>query len=406
MMLIYQIFVRLLPLGMRFLALFNAKAALGIAGRKQALLSLKNKFDPNTPVIWMHAASLGEYEQGLPVLMALQQKYPNYKSLVSFFSPSGYQNVIKKPLQADVVCYLPFDRPKDMAAFVEAFDAKIFFAVKYDFWFNLMQKLKAKSCKIYVVSALFYPQQYFFKPYAKPMVNRLRSLVDLFFHQTQNSMDLALSIGLKQSVLSGDTRYNRVKMLYHERQTMALVEAFLGGEKALVFGSSWQAEEVLALQLVGEIKQKIIVAPHDLGRVKHLQEAFGQQAVCYSQLTLQSPSKAQVLIIDNIGLLSRIYQYGLLAVVGGGWHRKGLHNILEAATYGQPVIFGNQYRKNPEADDLILQEGAKGFADIKEAKNFILHLLNDEKIRLKMAKNAFEAIHQKPDAVAQILKCL
>jgi 3-deoxy-D-manno-octulosonic-acid transferase len=400
---LYQIFSRLLPLGLRFLALFNRKAALGWAGRKNALAQVKAKFEPNTKVLWMHAASLGEYEQGLPVFLALKAKYPDYQTLISFFSPSGYENIIKKPLVADVVCYLPFDRPKDIKAFLSCFDAKIFFTVKYDYWFNLMQQLKAQACKVYVVSALFYPQQYFFKTYGKPIAKALGRLVDVFFHQTQNSMDLALSLGLNNGVLTGDTRYQRVKMLYEDRKPMPEIEAFLNGEKALIFGSSWQAEEQLVLALVGNVKPKIIIAPHDLGRVEALLKQFGPKAVAYSQLSSTQNLGAQVLVIDNIGLLSKLYQYGLLAVVGGGFHSKGLHNILEAATYGQPVLFGNLYRKNPEADDLMAKNAAKSFADVASAEAFILDLLNQPEKITAMGQAAFSAIHGQADAVAKIL---
>ncbi|MBD8083770.1 3-deoxy-D-manno-octulosonic acid transferase [Chryseobacterium caseinilyticum] len=412
---LYNIFVSLMIFGMKVFALFNAKTKKGVDGRKQSLELIKSKFSPTDEVLWMHAASLGEYEQGLPVLEKLREKFPEYKILVTFFSPSGYENVIKKKTVADAVCYLPFDRNSDIKEFLKAFKPKLFFTVKYDFWYNLLRQLKEKDAKIFVVSALFYERQSFFKSYGKWFVKQLRDNVGWFFHQTRHSYALAKSIGLEKSSVTGDTRFDRVKQIKNRDNHVRFISEFISGNKTVVFGSSWQAEEKIA-RIISEKSQnlKLIIAPHDLKRVENLKEIF-PTAILYSSLknhntptpnnspTLE-PSNLQILIIDSIGLLSKIYSYADVAVVGGGFHDAGLHNILEAATFGVPVMFGNQYRKNPEADDLIKANGGKSFETEKEAADFILKLIKNENSLIEMSHNASQFVSEKPNSSELIIQ--
>jgi 3-deoxy-D-manno-octulosonic-acid transferase len=392
---------------MKVFSLFNAKTKKGIAGRRQSLHIVQSKFSPKEEVLWMHAASLGEYEQGLPVLEKLKDQFPSYKILVTFFSPSGYENVVKKNTIADAVCYLPFDRNSDLEEFLNAFQPKLFFTVKYDFWYNLLNQLKKRKTKILVISALFYERQSFFTSYGRWFVNQLQKNIDWFFHQTQHSYLLAKSIGLQKSSVTGDTRFDRVKHQKNRDNHVDYIKEFIGNEKAIVFGSSWQAEEKLAKMIFEKDQDvKLIIAPHDLKRVNNLKAIF-PNAILYSDLknsqTLES-SNSQTLIIDSIGLLSRLYSYADIAVVGGGFQDSGLHNILEAATFGVPVIFGDQYKKNPEADDLIKSDGGKSFEHENEAAEFVLFLLNNNEELESRSENAGRFVSQQPNSTELIVK--
>ena len=400
-MFFYNLFIRLLISGMRVGAVFNYKLKKGLAGRRQSCDLVKAKFSTEDNIIWMHAASLGEYEQGLPVLEKLKDQYPTHKILVTFFSPSGYDNVIKKNTIADVVCYLPFDTEKWVKEFTSNFRTDIFFTVKYDYWYHLLKDLKSQGTKIYVVSALFYETQVFFKAYGRWFVKQLKKNVDFFFHQTKHSTALAKGIGLKNSMTTGDTRYDRVRKLRARDNSVDFIDEFKQDCKAIIFGSSWEAEERLAEMIAAKNRDvKIIIAPHDLKRVEHLKTIF-PAAILYSQITDKQSLKylnVKVLIIDCIGLLSKLYSYADVAVVGGGFHSKGLHNILEAATFGIPVFFGDQYTKNPEADELIVRNGGKSFEDEFFAAPYLLALLNNDSSLKKMGDNAMNFIESQPIA--------
>lgn len=403
---LYNIFVSLLIFGMKVFSWFNDKTKKGVEGRKQSLNKVKTVFLPSDKVIWMHAASLGEYEQGLPVLEKLKEKFPGHKILVTFFSPSGYENVVKKKHIADVICYLPFDKKSIIKEFISQFDAELFFTVKYDYWYHLLAELKQKGTKIYVISALFYERQAFFTSYGKWFVKQLKKNVDWFFHQTEFSFALAKSIGLNHSSVTGDTRFDRVKQLRMRDNRVEFISEFIGDHQAVVFGSSWQAEEKIAITVSRmNADLRLIIAPHDLKRVAHLKQSF-PDALLYSEIKKFQPANlnSQVLIIDSIGLLSKLYSYADVAVIGGGFHDAGLHNILEAATFGAPVIFGNHYRKNPEADDLIAADGGKSFTEEYAAADFVLFLLNNEEELKERSDNARKFVDEKPDATNLILQ--
>jgi len=410
---LYNLSIHLMIFGMKIFSLFDSKTKKGVRGRNESLKIVEEKIQ-GQKVIWMHAASLGEYEQGLPVLEKLKEQFPEHKTLVTFFSPSGYENVKKRKQIADAVCYLPFDRKKDIKEFVSTFETEIFFTVKYDYWYNLLEELKNRGTKIYVISALFYEHQLFFESYGKWFAKQLRQNIDWFFHQTIKSQALAKKIGLTNSTVSGDTRFDRVKQFLDRDNHLEFIDEFKDNQKLIVFGSSWQAEEDIAQVLVKKLPEtKIVIAPHDLHRVSHLKNLF-PNAILYSSVqNSQKPdfSNSQILIIDSIGKLSKLYSYADLAVVGGGFHSAGLHNILEAAVYGVPVVFGNQYKKNPEADTLIAAKGAKSFDDFVAASTFITELIDKdskteigEKSYLKeMAEKANEFVNSQPDSTEIII---
>ncbi|KMQ70346.1 3-deoxy-D-manno-octulosonic acid transferase [Chryseobacterium koreense] len=407
MQFLYNIFISLLISAMKIGAVFNYKLKKGLAGRRQSCKIVNEKFSRKDKVIWMHAASLGEYEQGLPVLEKLKVKFPEHKILITFFSPSGYDNVIKKDHIADAVCYLPFDLKVWIVDFMSNFNTDIFITIKYEFWYNLLGELKKRGAKIYVVSALFRETQVFFKAYGSWFVKQLDQNVDWIFHQTKHSSALAKEIGLKKSSTAGDTRFDRVKQLRERDNFVEYIDDFKQSKKTIVFGSSWESEERLAELVASRNRDvKLIIAPHDLKRVDHLKKIF-PDAILYSQITNSSSVailNAQVLIIDCIGLLSKLYSYGDIAVVGGGFHTKGLHNVLEAATFGIPVFFGDQYEKNPEADELIAQNGGKSFEDEFFAAPYILQVLNDETLMKKMGEHAERFIISQPNATDYVVQ--
>ena len=404
MKLLYNISIFHLELAFKVLSWFNDKIKRGLEGRKQSLEIVKSKISKDDKVIWMHAASLGEYEQGLPVLEKLKEKYPNHKVLVTFFSPSGYENVVKKNKE-DVLCYLPFDKKSTISEFVKAVNPEIFFTVKYDFWYHLLDELKKQNAKVFVISALFYENQVYFKPQGKWFVRELKKNVDWIFHQTEKSLSLALKVGLSKGSVSGDTRFDRVKQIKNRDNFVEYISEFKGNNQLIVFGSSWEAEERIAKILSEKLKNfKIIIAPHDLKRVQNLKQIF-PKAILYSELkSIYQLPNTNILIIDSIGLLSKLYSYADIAIVGGGFHDKGLHNILEAATFGIPVIFGNQYKKNPEADGLIARNGGKSFAKEELASDFVLELTQNSNLLKEMSQNAEDFVHNQPNSSEIILK--
>lgn len=392
--------------GMKIGAVFSYKLKRGLAGRRLSCETVSENIDPKDKVIWMHAASLGEYEQGLPVLEQLKIKFPQHKILVTFFSPLGYENVIRKAHIADAVCYLPFDVNGEIQKFLNLFNPEIFFTVKYDFWYNLLGELKKRNVKTYAVSALFYESQIFFKFYGGWFVKQLQGKIDWFFHQTPHSAVLAKSVGLTNSIIAGDTRFDRVKALRTRDNHVEFISEFIKDERVIVFGSSWEAEERIAELIHKEVPDvKIIMAPHDLKRVSHLKKVFPQSQL-YSNFSLNPElvnRDSKVLIIDTIGLLSKIYSYADVAVVGGGFHSAGLHNILEAATFGVPVFFGNHYTKNPEADGLIANKGGEAFQDVFVAAEFIKELFKNPEALQNMGQNAAAFVTNQPNATEIVM---
>lgn len=399
---LYQIFISLFTFGFKIFAYFNQKAKKGALGRKESF-SIIYQTIKNQEVIWMHAASLGEYEQGLQVLEKMKTNFPEYKILITFFSSSGYENVVNKNHIADAICYLPFDNKNEIKNFISVFKPKIFILVKYDFWYHLLEELYHNKTKIFVISALFYPRQIFFKPYGKWFARELKKNINWTFHQNKQSFELGKKIELVKASISGDTRFDRVKNRQAQKINIDFIESFKGQKDLILFGSSWEQEEKIA-QLIGQQNKniKIIIAPHDLKRLPQIKKNF-PNSIFYSEFEKKYNSQ-NVMIIDSIGLLSNLYFYCDIAVVGGGFHSHGLHNILEAATFGKPTLFGKHYKKNPEADLLIKEGGAKAFENEKTTSEFIFKLINNSDLRKKMSENAFHFIQKQPNSTEIILE--
>lgn len=346
MMFLYNFSIRLYVFGIKLASLFNPKAKKWMVGRKDYF---KNLSQPKQPVTWFHCASLGEFEQGRPIIEAWREKHPNAYILLTFFSPSGYE-VMKNYNCVNEVHYLPADTKRNARKFIAHFQPKHIFFVKYEFWLNYIFEAKKNGAKLYSISAIFRENQRFFKVYGKIFRSALKQF-DHFFVQDQNSVTLLKKINIPNSTVAGDTRYDRVFENAKNVEPIPKIEAWLKNQKAFIVGSSWEKDETILDLLINEkIKGKVIIAPHEIKEqhLKYIENTFNSlKAQRYTQ-TEEIATETQLLIIDCIGILSRVYQYGEIAYVGGAFG-SGLHNILEPAIFGLPVIFGPNYAKFPEA---------------------------------------------------------
>lgn len=390
MRIIYTIGIYCYTFGIRVAALFgHEKARLMVQGWKAQPAAMA-KLSKDRPTVWFHAASLGEFEQARPVLEAYRQRHPDHQVLVTFFSPSGYE-VRKNYSQAEAVCYLPMDTPGNVRRFLnEAHPDKVFF-VKYEFWYNYLNALRQRGIDTYIFSAIFRPDQYFFKPWGRWFIRQLRECFTHLFVQNEESLSLLKGHGISRCSLAGDTRYDRVHQIALTTEPDAVVERFLQGHDGpvLVAGSTWPPDEQLLARLRESKKwfpERIIIAPHEIHE-EHLRsiEALFPDSIRYSECInalTQSHNNtfthSKVLIIDNIGLLSKLYRYATVAYIGGGFG-VGIHNILEAVAYGKPVVFGPNYHKFQEAHDLIDLGGCM-IVDEHPDVSFLRKLFTDDDI--------------------------
>lgn len=370
MKVLYRISIFFLGLGLRFMSLFNTKAREFVTGRKGIFRKIDEALKSNTqPIIWVHCASLGEFEQGRPVIEALKKEFADHKIFLTFFSPSGYQ-VRKNYQKADYVFYLPLDTKANARKFVRRVKPVIALFVKYEFWFYYSRALKKKNIPLISISSIFRPGQYFFRK-AGNFNRRILKNVTHFFVQNEQSVELLRSISLYNVTLSGDTRFDRVREIVQHREEIPIARQFKDNAKVFVVGSAWQEDLEILTPFINEDKIKFIIAPHEISEnhIQTLQKALTVKSVRYSQAANMNVADYNLLIIDNIGLLSRLYQYAEFAYVGGAFG-KGLHNILEAAAYGIPVLFGDKnYQKFQEAVDLINRGGAFTVSDYPDLKS-------------------------------------
>jgi len=368
MSLLYNISIYSYHLLISVSSLFNEKARLWLMGRKNIFFSLSDIINTKDKFVWFHVASLGEFEQGRPVIEAFREKFPQYKILLTFFSPSGYE--IRKDYKgADFIFYLPIDTKINAQKFIQIVNPKLAIFIKYEFWFNYLDVLHKKNIPVFIISAIFRKEQHFFKWYGGWFRKMLKKIT-FFFVQNRSSLELLDSIGIKNAKISGDTRFDRVFAISQKTQKYPLVAKFTEGKKVFLAGSTWQPDEELIEQLADKNKNdiKFIIAPHEVHeeRIRSLISRFGKHKVLrHSESDEININHADILIIDGIGFLSSLYQYCDVAYIGGGFG-KGIHNILEAATFGKPVIFGPNYFKFQEAVELISQGGAISVNNINE----------------------------------------
>ncbi len=351
---IYNLSIRFYSFAARIAALFNIKARQWTTGRKNLLSRIAAQVDNSKPIVWFHASSLGEFEQGRPVIEAFRAEYPDYKILLTFFSPSGYE-VRKNYSGADYVFYLPADTPHNARTFLRIVRPSAALFVKYDFWYNYLSILHSQNIPTYVFSSIFRKQQAFFRWYGGWYRNMLKFFT-LLFVQDDNSKQLLSSVGINNVQIGGDTRFDRVFDLVQQAKPQPLISQFVGDSNILVAGSTWIDDEQLLCEYTNKHNIKMIIAPHEPtdANVDRLMGYCTKDVVKFTdaQSTPEKLNHANVLIINCIGLLSSLYRYGQVAYIGGGFG-KGIHNTLEAATYGVPVVFGPKYQKFREACQLI-----------------------------------------------------
>ena len=372
---IYNLAMYLLELGVKLAGLFSDKPAKMVKGHRDAYDLLKSKIDRNARYIWFHAASLGEFEQGRPLIERIRKEYPQYKILQTFFSPSGYE-VRKNYDGADIVCYLPIDTPSNVKKFIDLVNPCMVFFVKYEFWQNYLNALSKRGVPVYSVSSIFRPGQIFFRWYGKSYQQVLKTFAHLFV-QNEESKQLLAEIGVKNTTVVGDTRFDRVLDICAAAKQLPLVQKFKGDALTFVAGSSWGPDEDIFIKYFNaHPEMKLIIAPHVVndGHLKEIESKLQRSCVRYTKATEENVEQADCLIIDCYGLLSSIYRYGEISYIGGGFG-VGIHNVLEAAVYGIPVIFGPNNKKFREAQHLLANKGGfeiNGYEDFEQLMNKFL----------------------------------
>ena len=405
----YNLGIYLYLIGVAIASLFNEKVRKMWRGERDAIRVLKEKVDPEARYVWFHAASLGEFEQGRPLMEQLCREHPDYKILLTFFSPSGYE-VRKNYEGADIICYLPLDTITNARRFLRAIHPVMAFFIKYEFWYNYLHILKHRNVPVYSVSSIFRPDQIFFKWYGKQYAHVLKCFTH-FYVQNQTSKELLAKIGITDVSIVGDTRFDRVLQIKEAAKQLPVVEAFCQQQKVFVAGSSWQPDEDIFIRYFNEHPEwKMVIAPHVIGE-DHLQQIIGKlegrKVIRYTELAnSQQPTansqEADVLIIDCFGLLSSIYRYATVCYVGGGFG-VSIHNTLEAAVWDKPVIFGPENKKFQEAQGLKQCGGGFEIHDADEF-NALMNRFEKEADALTQASQAAGTfVRQRAGATQMIL---
>ena len=407
----YNLSIRLYQLALQLAAPFHPKARLAVSGRRNLLETIMQQLaDNQQPVAWFHAASLGEFEQGRPVIEAFREQYPNYTILLTFFSPSGYE-VRKTYAGADYIFYLPLDTADNARQFVEAVNPRIAFFIKYEFWYNYLRELHGRHVPIIGFSVIFRPSQVFFKPWGG-FYRRFLRYFDHLLVQNQESADLLRSIGIMNATLAGDTRFDRVRQLVDNRKEIPVAAAFKDDTPLLVIGSAWQTDMDVLIPFLNAFDKplKVIIAPHEIhdDEIERWRGQLNGPSVRYSEIQSSGFNHSTIqsfthLLIDNIGMLSSLYQYGEFAYVGGAFG-KGLHNILEAATYGMPVFFGPNHRKFQEAVDLVRDGGAFSVQDTGEFSLIFSRLYEDAAACSKAGELASDYVTSNTGATSKVME--
>ena len=401
---IYNLAMYILELGVKLAALFSDKPAKMVKGYREVFDLLQRKIDRNAQYIWFHAASLGEFEQGRPLIECIRKEYPQYKILQTFFSPSGYE-VRKNYDGADIVCYLPIDTPSNVKKFVDLVDPCMVFFVKYEFWQNYLNTLNKKGVPVYSVSSIFRPNQIFFRWYGKGYQQVLKTFAHLFV-QNEESKQLLAGIGVNNTTVVGDTRFDRVLDICAAAKQLPLVQKFKGDALTFVAGSSWGPDEDIFIKYFNaHPEMKLIIAPHVVNdsHLKEIESKLQRSCVRYTKATEENVLQADCLIIDCYGLLSSIYRYGEISYIGGGFG-VGIHNVLEAAVYGIPVIFGPNNKKFREAQHLLANKGGFEINSYEDFEQLMNKFLGDEAYLKQSGKAAGDYVKGNAGAMEKIMK--
>lgn len=403
----YNLAMCLYGLGVCIASLFSKKVRKMVRGERIATRYIKERWDEDAPYLWFHAASLGEFEQGRPMMEWIRQKYPQYKILLTFFSPSGYE--VRKDYEgADIICYLPLDTPyRSLHFFSATKNIVAAFFIKYDFWWNYLHILKAHNVPTYSISSTFRPGQIFFRSYAKRYARVLKCFTHLYV-QNERSRELLAGIGVTNVTVVGDTRFDRVLKIKEDAMSLPIVESFCEDEskKTIVVGSSWPGDE----NVIFPCPCKMIIAPHNVNedRINNIiSKCEGKSVIRYTQIDAQHDAEklreADVLIIDCYGLLSSVYRYGDVTYVGGGFDHTGIHNVLEAAVWEKPVLYGPNYHEYQEGEELIASGGGIELSDADNFREVMKTLLNDKSLLADISAKAGAYVKSKTGATAQIL---
>lgn len=404
MRVLYNIFIALYIFAAQIIALGSPKAKLWIKGRRGLLKKIRSQMHPDEKRIWFHCASLGEFEQGRPLMERIKQRHPEYKIVLTFFSPSGYE-IRKNYEYADYIYYLPYDLPLHVKHFLNAVNPEMIFFIKYDFWFNYIHQAHQRGIPFYSVSCIFRPDQIYFRRAGKWMLQQLKQITR-FYVQDQTSLQLLQQHQIPQAEIAGDTRFDRVSDIIRQSQKFPDIEHFCNHQFTLICGSTWLPDEMLIAKLFHQHPDiKLIIAPHEIEEqhIYELEHMFMKYKVLrYTQsASVLQLEEYNIMIIDTIGMLSSIYYYGNIAYVGGGFG-KGIHNILEAATYGKPILFGPKYHKFKEAADLIQLQGACSFNKYQDLEKQFLLWKNNQSALIQAGEIAARYVRQNTKAAELI----
>lgn len=390
MTLLYNIGILLYSLLIRLTSPFNLKAKQFVTGRKNWKTRLQGQIEKDAKYIWFHCASLGEFEQGRPVIEEIRKQFPKFKIVLTFFSPSGYE-IRKNYAGADIIMYLPLDTKKNAETFINMLKPEKVFFIKYEFWHHYISELKRANIPLYIFSAIFREQQQFFKntPWGLWLRKSLFNF-EHFFVQNNKSAELLKGIGLSNISVAGDTRFDRVASIAKAVKEIPAVEKFKRGQQLIIAGSTWKPDEELLIEFINQnTNTKFIIAPHEVSEanINRIHQMLKRPAISFSKVDESDICRYDVLVIDSIGLLSSVYKYGNIAYIGGGFG-VGIHNILEAATFGMPIVFGPNFTRFKEAVDLVSLGGAFSISNYKQLKQNLNALITDKKhLDLSSEKN-------------------
>ena len=380
---IYSLVIQIAIFSLKIIALFSPKIKLFVEGRKSVFEILASKIKANDKTIWFHAASLGEYEQGLPVIEKMKERFPNHKIVVTFFSPSGYE-VRKNNAIADVTVYLPLDTKKNAQQFLKLVHPEMVFFIKYEYWPNYLNELRKLETPTYLISGIFRENQLFFKWFGGFYRKALKTFT-YFFVQNESSKKLLLQLGKTNVSVSGDTRFDRVASILEKDNSLDFIETFKNDTLTIVVGSSWPKDESLLVDFINKTSEKVkfIIAPHNIKseQIQELQHSISKKVVLFSEKETKNLADFDVFIIDTIGILTKIYSYADIAYVGGGFGNPGVHNILEPATFGVPIVIGPNFSHFAEATALVHLEGCISIGNKNELSDAFSNLIRNNDVR-------------------------
>ena len=406
MLFLYNLVVSIAGFLLRIVALFSPKIKLFVDGRKNVFRILEDKIKTTDKTIWFHAASLGEYEQGLPVIEKIKEKYPSHKIIVTFFSPSGYE-VRKNNTVADITLYLPLDTKSNAKRFLKLAHPELVFFIKYEFWLNYLKELETSKTPTYLISGIFRENQMFFKWYGGFYRKALNAFT-YFFLQNESSKQKIEALGFNNIIVSGDTRFDRVNAILERDNSLDYIESFKNNQTTIIIGSSWPKDESLLIDYINQAPDdvKFIIAPHNIKgeQISNLRTQITKSSVLFSEKENQNLKVYNVFIIDTVGILTKIYSYGTIAYVGGGFGNPGVHNILEPATFGIPIIIGPNYSNFAEAVQLVALGGCTVISNKEELKESLDLLITDTNLLQKKGQICESYIQNNKGATNTIIQ--